>query len=45
MITLADCIRFAAFIGFATVFFLVLDRIVLAKIHGPSQIEKADKEN
>jgi hypothetical protein len=44
MITLADCIRFAAFIGFATVFFLVLDRIILAKIHGPSQIEKADKE-
>jgi hypothetical protein len=43
MITLADCIRFAAFIGFATVFFLVLDSI-LAKIHGPSQIEKADKE-
>jgi hypothetical protein len=43
MIDLADMIRFAAFIGFATVFFLALD-LVLAKIHGPSQIEKADKE-
>jgi hypothetical protein len=44
MITPADCIRFAAFIGFATVLFLALD-FALAKIHGPSQIEKADKEN
>jgi hypothetical protein len=43
MIDIADCIRFAAFIGFATVFFLALD-FALAKIHGPSQTEKADKE-